>query len=78
MRNYMTLTLVNTNIYMKQRYTNQYTSKKRAQCDTQQKTIDYYTCVNTIQNFIYKTYTKQYLQTKSNIKEISNIYIYMH
>lgn len=55
----------------------QYTCRKRAQQDkSQNNSIDYYSCVHTVQKFIYKTYAKQYVQSKANMKEISNIYMY--
>ena len=50
----------------------QYICKKRKQ----QNTVDYDTCVHTVQKFIYKTYARQYVQSKSNMKEISNLYMY--
>lgn len=59
---------------MKQHHTEQFTCKKRAQKDV---SVDYDTCVDTVQKFIYKTYTRQYVQSKANMKEISNIYICM-
>lgn len=60
---------------MKRRHTSKYICKKRLNTETPNDNSEYYKCVNTIQHFIYKTYTKQYTYSKSHIKDIRIIYI---